>query len=211
MNANVTIVDYGSGNLLSVRRALEQCGAVVELSNDPARIAAAERLVLPGVGAFADGMAGLASAGLIDPIHTFAASGRPLLGICLGMQMLASSSEEFGASTGLNLIPGRVQAIPGEAVDGTPHKVPHIGWADLILNADRQASDTAGIVDGEAVYLVHSFRFMPDNTAHRLADCLYGGHRIAAAVRADNVTGFQFHPEKSGAVGLRLLDAFLAR
>lgn len=209
MSASVTVVDYGSGNLLSVTRALEHCGAQVDLSNDPDRIAAAERLVLPGVGAFADGMAGLASAGLIDPIRSFAASGRPLMGICLGMQMLASSSEEFGASEGLGLIPGRVVAIPNQTTSGEPHKIPHIGWADLILNPDRENADPAGIVDGQAVYLVHSYRFEPENAAHRLADCVYGGLPIAAAVRADNVTGFQFHPEKSGKVGLGVLDAFL--
>lgn len=209
MSASVTVIDYGSGNLLSVIRALEHCGAQVELSNDPTRIVVADRLVLPGVGAFADGMAGLSSAGLIDPIRTFAASGRPFMGICLGMQMLASSSEEFGANEGLGLIPGRVVAIPERTADGEPHKIPHIGWADLILNPGREKPDPVGIVDGEAVYLVHSYRFEPEAEAHRLADCIYGGRRIAAAVRAENITGFQFHPEKSGKVGLGILDAFL--
>lgn len=208
---SVTVIDYGSGNLLSVTRALEHCGANVVLSDDPAQIAAAERLVLPGVGAFADGMAGLSSAGLIDPIRSFAASGRPLMGICLGMQMLASSSEEFGASEGLGLIPGHVVAIPARTLDGKPHKIPHIGWADLILNPGRENDDDAGIVDGEAVYLVHSYRFEPSAAEHRLADCVYGGQRIAAAVRDGNIVGFQFHPEKSGKVGLNILAAFLKR
>lgn len=209
MSVSVTVIDYGSGNLLSVTRALEHCGARVELSDDPARIAGADRLVLPGVGAFAAGMSGLASAGLVDPIRTFASSGRPLMGICLGMQMLATSSEEFGANEGLGLIPGRVVSIPGRTVNDEPHKIPHIGWADLVLNPGRDSADTAGIVDGEAVYLVHSYQFEPEAAAHRLADCIYGGLRIAAAVRADNITGFQFHPEKSGKVGLGILDAFL--
>lgn len=209
MSASVTVIDYGSGNLLSVIRALEHCGAQVDLSNDPVRIVAADRLVLPGVGAFAEGMAGLSSAGLIDPIRTLAASGRPLMGICLGMQMLASSSEEFGANEGLGLIPGRVVAIPERTAEGEPLKIPHIGWADLILSPGRENLDPVGIVDGEAVYLIHSYRFEPETHAHRLADCIYGGLRIAAAVRADNITGLQFHPEKSGKVGLGILDAFL--
>jgi glutamine amidotransferase len=211
MSAIVTVIDYGSGNLLSVTRALEHCGATVELSDDPARIAVAERLVLPGVGAFADGMAGLSAAALIDPIRAFAASGRPLMGICLGMQMLASYSDEFGANEGLGLIPGRVTPIPDRTADGEPHKIPHIGWADLILNPGRESADTCGIADGDAVYLVHSYRFEPEANAHRLADCIYGGLPIAAAIRAGNITGFQFHPEKSGKVGLGILDAFLKR
>lgn len=211
MSAIVTVIDYGSGNLLSVNRALEHCGATVELSDDPARIAVAERLVLPGVGAFADGMAGLAAAALIDPIRAFAASGRPLMGICLGMQMLASCSDEFGANEGLGLIPGRVTPIPDRTADGAPQKIPHIGWADLILNPSRENADPCGIADGDAVYLVHSYRFEPEADEHRLADCIYGGLPIAAAIRAGNITGFQFHPEKSGKVGLGILDAFLKR
>ena len=211
MTAIVTVIDYGSGNLLSVTRALEHCGAKVELSDDPARIAAADRLVLPGVGAFADGMAGLSSAGLIDPIRAFASSGRPLMGICLGMQLLASRSEEFGAHEGLGLIAGRVTPVPDRTAAGRPQKIPHIGWADLVLNPDRESNDTCGIVDGDAVYLVHSYRFEPDSDAHLLADCIYGGLPIAAAIRAGNITGFQFHPEKSGKVGLGILDAFLKR
>lgn len=209
MSAIVTVIDYGSGNLLSVTRALEHCGATVELSEDPARIDVAERLVLPGVGAFADGMAGLSAAGLVEPIRAFAASGRPLMGICLGMQMLASHSDEFGANEGLGLIPGRVTPIPDRAADGEPHKIPHIGWADLMLNPSRESADSCGIVDGDAVYLVHSYRFEPESDAHRLAHCIYGGLPIAAAVKVGNIIGFQFHPEKSGKVGLGILDAFL--
>jgi len=212
MSARVTIVDYGSGNLLSVARALEQCGAQQVLSHDPVAVQQADRLVLPGVGAFADGMQGLRENILIESIQEFAATGRPLLGICLGMQMLASNSEEFGMHCGLDLIPGRVVPVPAMDVDGTPQKIPHIGWTDLVEPELGRWRGTMfqGTVAGTSVYLVHSFHLVPDDPAHRLADCYYGGHRIAAAAQRNNIIGCQFHPEKSGAAGLRLLSAFLA-
>ena len=126
MKPVVTVIDYGVGNLFSVTKALERVGAEVILSSSPDDIANAQRLVLPGVGAFADGMRGLAERGLIEPIKRFAASGRPFLGICLGMQMMLDSSEEFGNHDGLGLIPGRVVAIPSIGAHGV-HKIPHIG------------------------------------------------------------------------------------
>jgi glutamine amidotransferase len=210
-NPIVTIVDYGNGNLLSVTRALERVGAAALLSHDAAEIAGAERLLLPGVGAFADGMQGLHDQGLIEPIRRFSASGRPLLGICLGMQMLASVSEEFGEHEGLGLIPGRVVPVPSLDVDGTAQKIPHIGWADL---SPAVPGGWTGTIFEDArectsVYLVHSFHFVPDDEVHRLADCYYGGHRITAAVRSGRTIGCQFHPEKSGEAGLALLSAFL--
>jgi glutamine amidotransferase len=209
MTTKVTVVDYGSGNLLSVTRAIEFCGAEVELTDDPLRVREAARLVLPGVGAFADGMAGLRDAGLTEPIRAFTQTGRPFLGICLGMQMLASVGEEFGHHPGLDLIPGRVAAISDKDVGGAPQKIPHIGWADLKLRKGRAGANAFGICEGDAVYLVHSYAFEPDSEDHHLADCFYGGLRIAAAVQSNNVMGFQFHPEKSGKVGLRILNAFL--
>ena len=211
MSSPVTIVDYGSGNLLSVTRAFESCGFKPTLSHDAEEVGSAERLVLPGVGAFAHGMQGLRERSLIDPIRRFAASGRPLLGICLGMQMLASASEEFGEHEGLNLIPGRVVPVPAVDLDGCAQKIPHIGWADLTPPVPGRWSNTMfeGTRKGTSVYLVHSFHFVPDNPAHRLADCFYGGHQIAAAVQLGSTLGCQFHPEKSGEAGLQLLAAFL--
>lgn len=207
----VTIVDYGSGNLLSVTRALERVGATARLSHDAAEIEGAERLLLPGVGAFADGMQGLREQGLSEPLRRYAASGRPLLGICLGMQMLATVSEEFGEHEGLGLIPGRVVPVPSQDVDGAAQKIPHIGWADLspALPGGWTGTMFDGTPEGTSVYLVHSFQFVPDDEAHRLADCFYGGHRITAAVRSGRTIGCQFHPEKSGEAGLALLSAFL--
>ena len=211
MSGSVTIIDFGVGNIFSVRRAIEHCGAVPKLSADPNEIERSERVILPGVGAFADGMAGLRSRGLIDPIRQFAASGRPLLGICLGMQMLATTSTEFGSHDGLDLIKGHVVAIPDFDSDGKPQKIPYIGWGDLISSSKQGWSNTMfeGTAEGSAVYLVHSFYFKPDDDAHRLADYTYGGNRITAAVGMANVMGCQFHPEKSGNVGLDIVSAFL--
>ena len=208
---SVTVVDYGVGNLYSVRRALEHCGARVTLASDAADIQGAQRLLLPGVGAFADGMAGLRERGLVDPIRNFASTQRPLLGICLGMQMLASASEEFGVHAGLDLIPGRVKPIPRKTVGGQPHKIPHVGWSALSAPADLAWDGTvlSGSALGTTVYLVHSFHVVPDDPAHVLAHCLYGDHAIVAAIRSRNITGCQFHPEKSGEAGLAILAQFL--
>ena len=208
----VTVIDYGIGNLFSVGRALEHCGAEVTLTSDPALIDRAPRLVLPGVGAFADGMQGLRDRGLVEPIRRYAASGRPLLGICLGMQMLASASEEFGEHEGLGLVPGRVVAVPSVATDGRPLKVPHIGWAPLL--EPRKGAWRNSLLEhstpATTVYLVHSFSVVPDDPSDRLADCDHGGHRLCAALRRGRIQGCQFHPEKSGPAGLAMMAAFLA-
>lgn len=207
----VTIIDYGSGNLLSVSRALERAGATVKLSDDPDEIYSAERLLLPGVGAFQDGMEGLRKRDLIEPIRLYAATGRPLLGICLGMQMLASVSEEFGEHEGLGLIAGRVKPVPKYDIDGLKLKIPHIGWADLIKPelVDWKNTMFFEIPENTSVYMVHSFHFVPTNANHRLVDCLFGGHRIVAVVNNGRTVGCQFHPEKSGEVGIKLLRAFI--
>jgi glutamine amidotransferase len=213
MSARVTIVDYGMGNLFSVRRAFEVCGAEVTFAEEASGVNSAERLVLPGVGAFGDGMLGLRDRGLLDPIQNFAKSGRPLIGICLGMQMLLSESAEFGRQEGLGIIPGQVVAIPATGTDGKPHKIPHIGWNTLV-HPDGLISWKDSILvntePGEAVYLVHSFTAVPKSAGHRLADCDYDGRQISAAVRSGNVYGCQFHPERSGQVGLRIIGSFLS-
>jgi len=168
---------------------------------------------LPGVGAFADGMRGLTERGLDKVVLEFANSGKPLLGICLGMQMLTSVSEEFGEHKGLGIIPGRVMPIPRTTIDGKHHKIPHIGWSGLVLPDDLpgwQGSILEQLNPGDAVYLVHSFDVRPDNKSHRLADCDYNGRVISAAIRLGNVSGTQFHPEKSGQIGLEILGSFLS-
>jgi imidazole glycerol-phosphate synthase subunit HisH len=211
MGNRITIVDYGVGNLFSVQRAIEVSGGEAVISGDPAVISAAERLILPGVGAFADGMRGLRERGLVDPIKAYALGGRPLLGICLGMQMLATRSEEFGEHEGLDLIAGRVVAIPRVSTTGASMKVPSIGWAAITAASPAavQGSCLEGHADATPVYLVHSFHVVPDDAKHLLATYDFGGHRVTAAIRKDNIVGFQFHPEKSGRVGLDIMRKFV--
>ena len=211
-SAEVAVIDYGVGNLLSVRRALEHCGATVAVTGEPEAIFAAARVVLPGVGAFANGMAELERQGLTSIVREVATRGQPLLGICLGMQMLFDDSTEFGATAGLGLIAGTVVAVPSVAADGRVQKIPHIGWNALVLPCTREAWNETVLQDvrpGDAAYFVHSFMARPSDPRHRIADCLYGNIPIAAVVGRDNVLGCQFHPEKSGETGLTVLRRFL--
>ncbi len=208
---DVTIIDYGVGNLLSVQRGFEHCSARVTVTSDPDVILRSERLVLPGVGAFRDAMAELDQRRLPAVIRSYVASGKPLLGICLGMQMLLEESEEFGVTKGLGLIPGKVVPAPSQTVSGEPQKIPHIGWNALHPASDSWAGTfLEGILPGSSVYFVHSFMAQPKEAQHRLADCLYGGHHVPAVIGSGNVLGCQFHPEKSGEVGLSILRAFCA-
>lgn len=213
MKPQVTVVDYGLGNLYSVGRAFEVCGAEVIFASDPKQIAAARHLVLPGVGAFESGMAGLRERRLVEPIRAYAATGKPLMGICLGMQMFASVSVEFGEHEGLNLIPGRVLPLPKTTVEGGAQKVPHIGWATLYKapGADWQQSALETVQEGDGVYLVHSFAVHTDDPTHRLAVTQFGGHPVCTVIRRGALIGCQFHPEKSGPVGLKILESFLSR
>jgi glutamine amidotransferase len=209
----VVVVDYGMGNLLSVQRGLEHCGAPVRLTSDPDAILSAPRVVLPGVGAFAMGMEELRRRDLDVVVKEVARRGTSLLAICLGMQMLLDESEEFGVTAGLGLIPGRVVVVPSLRADQQPQKIPHIGWNALTASEKREGwkgTLLEHVTPGESVYFVHSFTASPSDPAHRIADCLYGGIRLAAAIGRQNVFGCQFHPEKSGEVGLKVLRAFLA-
>lgn len=206
---DVTVIDYGVGNLLSVQRGFEHCGARVTVTSDPEVILGADRLVLPGVGAFRDAMQELDVRGLPAVIRAYAASGKPLLGICLGMQMLLDESEEFGVTQGLGLIPGRVVPVPAQTTAGDSQKIPHIGWSALYPASDSWSGTLLDEIQaGSAVYFVHSFMAQTRDSTHRLADCVYGGHRIPAVIGSGNVFGCQFHPEKSGEVGLNVLRTF---
>ena len=208
----VVVVDYGMGNLLSVRRGLEHCGARVMVTSDPDIILSAPKVVLPGVGAFANGMAQLRSLGLDTVVREVATQGRFLLGICLGMQMLLDESEEFGTTEGLGIISGRVVSIPSASTNGFPQKIPHIGWNSLVLSKGIESWEGGlleEVIPGEAVYFVHSFMAVPSKPNHRIANCLYGGIAVPATIGRDNIYGCQFHPEKSGEVGLKILRKFL--
>ena len=207
----VCVIDYGMGNLASVCRAFEHLGADTVLSADHTELERADALVLPGVGAFGDGMAALHERGLVDVIRRLAAAGKPLLGICLGAQMLFDQSEEFGEHQGLGLIPGRIRHIPTQGANGERIKVPHMGWADLApeAGAGQPGSLLRDTPAGSAVYFVHSLHAVPINEADRIASCNHAGNRLTAAVRLGNIHGCQFHPEKSGPVGLHILKNYL--
>lgn len=208
----VVIVDYGLGNLLSVQRALEYCGVLnVCVSSAVKDVASADRLILPGVGAFEDGIRGLKKFGLVDPIRHHARIKKPMLGICLGMQLLATVSEEFGTHAGLNLIPGRVVSIPRVTGEGVPRKIPFVGWARLSATKQKNCKEVvfSELSKNQYVYLVHSLYLRPNDDESILAKYSHQGAEITAAVRSENTYGFQFHPEKSGVVGLDLLKAFL--
>jgi imidazole glycerol-phosphate synthase subunit HisH len=209
----VTLIDYGAGNIFSVCRAFEACGADIHLTSDPKEIANAERLVLPGVGAFKDSMDGLLSRGLKEPIANFVQTGRPFLGICVGLQLLMEIGEEFGTYEGLGLIPGKTIQIPEKTVEGEILKRPHIGWSQLESANDNQwkTSILKDLTENDLVYFVHSYHSVPTDKKHLLAYTSYGGHNITAALHKDNMTGCQFHPERSGPTGLKILKTFLAQ
>ena len=209
--SEVIVIDYGVGNLLSVKRGLEHCGATVCLTADPNKILGAKRVVLPGVGAFSNAMQALESLNLVSVIQELAQRQTPLLGICLGMQLFFDYSEEFGKTAGLGLIPGRVIAIPTGSLSGVINKIPHIGWSELhpsISNTEWHNTILHDTNPGDAAYFVHSFMVVPTELCDRIADCLYGGHKIAATIGQGSITGCQFHPEKSGEVGLNILKRF---
>lgn len=205
---NVVVVDYGIGNVHSVLKALRHEGAAVSLTSDVGEISSAERLVLPGVGAFADGMRELSARGLVEPLRRYLEAGRPFLGICLGMQLLLSESEEFGRHEGLGFFPGRVVKLDVRA--GV--KVPHIGWTPIVEPANGRFVGTflEGTETGTMTYFVHSFSAVPEREEDRLADADYGGFRVSAAISRGRVAGCQFHPEKSGPRGLAMLRRFLS-
>lgn len=207
----ITVIDYGVGNLLSVQRGLEHCGANVTVTADPEVIMVAGKVVLPGVGAFRSAMETLHQLGLVEAIREVAVRGTPLLGICLGMQLLLDASEEFGATQGLGLIAGNVVPIPAVTLSGEPQKIPHIGWNALGLPSGRTDWRATLLEDnavGDPAYFVHSFMAMPADPLHRVADANYGGHAVSAVIARDNISGCQFHPEKSGEVGLKILRRF---
>lgn len=201
----IAIIDYGVGNLFSLRSSLAAVGAQAVVTGDSAVIRAADKLILPGVGAFADAAALLRSTGLDKVVCQEAQSGKPLLGICLGMQLLFEESLEYGRHPGLGLIPGTVAPIRDVIPAG--YKVPHIGWNALHFPKDRPVHPLfSQIREGDCVYFVHSY--YGANCAGSVIATAEYGPELTAAVARDNVMGVQFHPEKSGAVGLNILRAF---
>ena len=207
----ITVVDYKLNNLRSLENTLRRLGHDVCVTSNPEDVRTATKLILPGVGAFGDAMSGLRALGLDRAVKTFAAGGRPLLGICLGMELLLEESSEFGRHEGLGLIPGRVDRLP-EPAAGSREKIPNVGWCPL-AEAEHgpvwKESIFNGVRVGDFVYFVHSYAAYPADPRDRLADIVFAGTAVTAAVARDNVSGCQFHPEKSGEVGLAILSAFV--
>lgn len=198
MKNKITIIDYGMGNLYSVVNALSSLGAEPVVTSDRKEIMAAEKIILPGVGAFGDCMANLTKAGLVPVIKELLASGKPFLGICLGMQLLFEGSEEAPGVPGLGYFKGQVKYL------STSLKVPHMGWNKLELRSPSPLLEDA---DGKYVYFVHSYHAEPADKSIITAVCDYG-MEVTASIGQGNVQAFQFHPEKSSRAGLSLLKAF---
>jgi len=198
---DVVIVDYGAGNLRSVARAVAHAGVEAAVTSNAQAVADARALIVPGVGAAADTMANLRAGGLVEPIRDYIASGRPFLGVCMGMQALFEVSEEGGSHECLGVLPGRIVRFPHGLT------VPHMGWNNVRLRAPHPVFE--GIEQDAFFYFVHSYHPRPSDDAHVIAETEYGGVTFPAVVGRDNLVATQFHPEKSGADGLRLYANFL--
>lgn len=202
----IAIIDYGMGNLRSVQKGFERLGFDAVVTTDPAMLDRAERIVLPGVGAFRDCMTNLERGGFVEPIYRAIQKGKPFLGICVGLQLLFDESEEFGIHRGLGIIAGKVARFPdGMILEGERLPVPHMGWNQLSLRTPSPLF--RGIDDGVNVYFVHSYYAIPRDPSVVAAVAEYGVE-FCASVISGNVVGTQFHPEKSQGVGLSILKNF---
>jgi len=203
----ITIIDYEMGNLRSVEKAFEKLGFDARVSNNPDDLLITDKVVLPGVGAFKDCITNLRDGGFVEPLLQHVEAGKPLLGICVGMQMLFDESEEFGRHKGLGLIPGKVARFPaGMEERGERLKVPHMGWNTIQIQ--RPAPLFKGTAEGSYVYFVHSYYCAADNPDDVAASCRYGDIVFTAAIWRDNLMATQFHPEKSQDVGLKIFENF---
>ena len=202
MNKEIVLIDAGTGNLRSVQKALEAVGANVLRTDDPKKVVSGGRVVLPGVGAFGDFMSGLRAPGLEEAVNDAAQRGIPLLGICVGMQALFEIGEEMGEHKGMGLLQGKVVKF----ADSLSVKIPHTGWNQLEARNDARLFDQVN--DGAYVYFNHSYYCQPQNSSDILATTDYG-ISYACAVQRENIFGVQFHPEKSQAIGLKILKNFL--
>ncbi|GIW07028.1 MAG: imidazole glycerol phosphate synthase subunit HisH [Dehalococcoidia bacterium] len=195
----IAVVNYGAGNLRSVAKALEQVGAPIVVTSDPCVVERADAVILPGVGAAADTMSGLREAGLIEPLRAAVRAGKPFFGVCIGLQVLLTESDEDGGAACLDIVPGRVRRIPPGV------KVPHMGWNHVHLRKDHPLFE--GIPNDSYFYFVHSYYADPADPEVVIGETEYAV-RFPAVLAADNVVATQFHPEKSGLRGLRIYENF---
>jgi len=203
----IAVVDYGAGNLTSVAKALMRSGLVPNVTSDPVAVRDAQSVVLPGVGAFADGMKNLRAHKLSDAVRESIAAGKPYLGLCLGLQVLFDASDEHGHSEGLGLLRGRVERFSEKDAEGRLRRIPHIGWNTVVFEGAHPMC--ADLPREDAYYFVHSYRAVPAEASVTVGRADYGG-AFTAAVARDNLFAVQFHPEKSQSAGKRLLDAYAA-
>lgn len=215
----VAIVDYGVGNLFSVRQACAAVGLATEITGDRACVSGADAVIVPGVGAFGDAMAALRRLGLVDALREIAVSGRPLLGVCLGLQLFMSESEEFGRHEGLGLFAGSVVRFRSpRGADGRELKVPHVGWNRIFPVEATNGKELASkrwrdgplqtLPSGAFMYFVHSYYVRPEDPSVVVASARYGDVAFCAAVKRENIFACQFHPERSGALGLEIYRSF---
>tara|TARA_B100000401_G_scaffold7883_1_gene5124 strand:- start:671 stop:1291 length:621 start_codon:yes stop_codon:yes gene_type:complete len=204
MNNKIAIIDYGLCNLLNVYNAISYVGGDADIIDDPKVIGNYSHIVLPGVGAFKDGMEGLRMKGLIDPIIKHSENNKPLLGICLGMQMMLEKSYEFEEVDGLGIIKGDVIKIPNFNIDNNKHKIPHIGWNEINYN-----NKNFKLPNNMPMYFVHSYMAKCDRADNIIATCNYNKIKIESIIGIKNSYGCQFHPEKSGKPGLEIINKFI--
>ena len=211
---SVVVIDLGIGNLMSIIRGLEYCGAKVIVTSNPKIILNSSHVVLPGDGAFKFAMEQVKKRNLLKTLKSFDKSNSNFLGICIGMQMLFDESSEFGSSEGLGLISGKVVAIPNKSMNGKKLTLPHIGWNNL-QKSDHLRNWNETLLENNKVkdemYFIHSYMAVPTNSSCKVAECIYGGHKITAVVMKNKITGCQFHPEKSGKLGLKILKKFIEK
>lgn len=207
-NKKIAIIDYGVGNLHSIKKVLDNFNKNVFITEDPEKIFSADAIILPGVGSFEAGMEGLRIRNLIKPVKKFALTGRPILGICLGAQLLLDKGYEFGIFSGLGIIPGKVIKFPKLKKE----HVPHIGWNEIfpLKNNGWKKTILDSIKTSPDVYFVHSYVLQPSRREHVLALTNYDGYQFCSAIRKNNIYGCQFHPEKSSKVGLKIIENFVS-
>ena len=210
MKTKVSIIDYGLCNLYNVSNALKHVGAEVEIIDKPIQVKKASHIVLPGVGAFKNGMRGLTLRNLVEPLREHIKDKHPFLGICLGMQMMLTTSYEFGVIDGLDIISGKIVKIPNNNKEKIKHKIPHIGWNKLNTDSIDNSKTILKSQNSKAAhYFIHSYMAECDYKENILASTNYNGISITSVVNVDNAYGCQFHPEKSGKYGLKILNEFI--